>query len=96
MDKFFKHFMNTNSPTTLKDDSTVERLTKLALVSRFLTTTVNDLTEESSYFLARQALQDFSDELTKLNLDVELANDMKKFVEFLAESLENKYKLHRS
>ncbi len=89
--------MNTN-PTQPTSDmaSTISRLKKLAQVTRFLNNSINDLTEESEYFLAKQSLQDFEADLTKLNLELELAEDMRKFVEFLNVKLEEKYKLHRS
>lgn len=77
-------------------ESTISRLKKLAQVTKFLNNSINDLTEESEYFLAKQSLQDFGADLDRLNLGVELAEDMKKFVEFLNKKLEEKYKLHRS
>jgi hypothetical protein len=74
---------------------TLQRLKHLASVSRFLATQPNDSKEESEYFIAKQALNDFSSELLMLPLDPQLKEDMRLFIDFLNTSLEAKYQSHR-
>lgn len=87
--------MDDGAQNTNSNSDTITRLQNLARVSRFLATQINDSTEESDYFIAKQSLKDFSAELLGLPLEPQLKEDMRLFVEFLNTSLENKYKLHR-
>jgi hypothetical protein len=87
-----------NQDTTTQNsanEDTLKRLRHLANVSRFLSTHPNDSTEESEYFIAKQALNDFTSELLMLPLDPQLKEDMRLFTEFLNTSLETKYQSHR-
>jgi hypothetical protein len=74
---------------------TLQRLKDLGQISKFLSSSINDLSEESDYFLAKQALQDFSSSLDVLPLTTELKEDTRHFVEFLSKSIEEKYQSHR-
>lgn len=88
--------MNQDDTTQdITNKETIQRLKHLANVSRFLSTQPNDSTEESEYFIAKQALNDFSAGLLMLPLDPQLKEDMRLFIEFLNRSLEDKYQSHR-
>lgn len=72
------------------DFDTIERIKNLAAVGRIISETSNEVSFDTDYFLAKDALQKFKVGIDNLDLDIESRDGMDKLINFLQKIIDQR------
>lgn len=72
------------------DDATKKRFSDLSIVGNFLYQVSNDNAEQTDYFLAKTALQEFDQAVKSIDLDLKTRSGMNNLIKYLDTKIEKR------